>query len=79
VAVTCPVCTGTRAVEEIAGEPEVTPADTRRHDAPYDEDPRPPLPDCRGCRECGGAGVLRFQTGGCLTDWVAIPCRCRAA
>jgi hypothetical protein len=79
VAVTCPVCNGARSVEEPVGDTEVTPADTRQHDAPYDGDPPPRRLDDRACRECGGEGYVRMQTGGRLTDWVAVPCRCRAA
>lgn len=29
------------------------------------------------CRDCNGSGVRRFGTGGGLSDWVEVACRCR--
>ncbi|MDP9355089.1 MAG: hypothetical protein M3R02_07365 [Chloroflexota bacterium] len=30
------------------------------------------------CRACRGEGWIRAYTGGGLSDWVAVPCSCRA-
>jgi hypothetical protein len=38
-------------------------------DVVVDEAPAP-------CRSCRGSGVTRAYTGGNLSDWVAVPCRC---
>lgn len=46
--------------------------------APTPEPVAPAIPAPSSCLDCFGDGYQRMYTGGRLSDWVPVPCVCRA-